>query len=263
MIGSTRLILNEDHNVERVSALAQELARNQAFRSFYYEDGKLLFVGAIYLNTSYDYVTYVCMELNTSRMFFNFTSTALKSFQSVLVVDDAQIFCLAGEDHGINPQELEKTLSVEHNGTSYAVFTCRNSSYANWKIYALMDESAYYQAVKQQTSMVAIVLIMTIFATLVTSLLFAKRITHPLEQLTRSFQRLEQGEYPPPLAVASDDEVGQLIHSYNHVVKSLEKLNENIIAEQEEKRRFEIAAVKTRLDLLQSQIWPLMQETQI
>lgn len=236
--------------------LTRELVQEQAFRSFYYVDGKLIFIGAIYLDSSYDYVIYVCVELSGDRMFYNFTATARNSFRSVFVVDDGQIICQAGADSGIGPEELEKAQSLERDGISYAVFACRNNSYANWKIYALMDESAFYQAMKQQTSMVVIVLIMSIFATLVTSLLFAKRITHPLEQLTSSFQRLEQGEYPPPLAVESNDEIGMLIHSYNHVVQSLEKLNENILAEQEEKRQFEIAAVKTRLDLLQSQIRP-------
>lgn len=256
MIGSSRVILNEDPQARQIEALTGEMIRNQAFRSFYIVEGKLLFLGAIYLNTSYDYVTYVCIELSTDRMFFNFASTALKSFESVFVAEGEQIFCLAGQDLGVGPGELKENQSLEHETGEYAVFTCRNSSYANWKIYALMDESSFNKAIQQQTGMVLVVLVMTIFATLVTSLLFAKRITHPLEQLTSSFQRLQQGEYPPPLAVSSDDEVGQLIHSYNHVVQSLEKLNENIIAEQEEKRRFEIAAVKSRLDLLQSQIRP-------
>lgn len=256
IIDSSRVILSEDQDVGTFADLAAELDRTQAFRSFYSVDGKLLFLGAVYLDTSYDYVTYIGIELNSSRMFFNFTTTALKSFQSVYVADGTNVFCHAGNSQQIDIQELNDTLSAELDGYTYSVFTCRNSSYANWKVYALMDDSAFYQAVKQQTGMMTLVLIMTIFATLIISMLFAKRITQPLEELTSSFRRLEQGEYPPPLEIDSNDEVSELIQSYNHVVKSLKKLNDNIIAEQEEKRRFEIAAVKTRLDLLQSQIHP-------
>lgn len=74
VIGSTRTILSEDENVERVCMLTRELVQEQAFRSFYYVDGKLIFIGAIYLDSSYDYVIYVCVELSGDRMFYNFTA---------------------------------------------------------------------------------------------------------------------------------------------------------------------------------------------
>ena len=256
VISSSRVILSEDPNVAQIAACTQQLAQSQAFRAFFMEDGKLLFAGAIYLDRSYDYMAYICIELNPNRMFFNLTATALESFDAVFVSDGQHTFCTAGANPEITPSDLNGKLSVEQDGTAYAVFQCRNSSYANWEIYGLMDESSFYQAVVQQTTLVGIVLIMSIIASLVTSLVFAKRITRPLEQLTSSFQRLERGEFPPPLEVEGEYEVGQLIQGYNHVVQSLKKLNENIIAEQEEKRRFEIAALKTRLDLLQSQIRP-------
>lgn len=256
IISSSRVILSEDAHIPVIAEMTEELDRTRGFRAFRYNDGKLFFVGAIYLNNSYDYVTYMGMELNVSRMFFNFTTTALKSFQSVFVADQADVLCQAGSIQDIDITALNETLSTKYDGTAYAVFTCRNSGYANWKIYALMDESTFLQAVRQQGSVMILVLLLSIFATLVVSLLFTKRITQPLEELTHSFQRLEQGDYPPPLENNSNDEVGQLIQGYNHVVKSLKKLNDNIIAQQEEKRRFEIAAVKTRLDLLQSQIHP-------
>lgn len=256
VISSTRTILNGDQNARMIRSLAQDLAKTQAFRAFHIIDGKLYFLGALYLDDSYDYVTYIGMELSHDRFFFNFTATALQSFQSVLVVNGAEVICRAGDDLAIAPEELADSQYVMHDGRSYAVFACRNRSYANWKIYALMDESTFNQAMWQQIGMVVVVLLLSLLATLITSFVFTKRITRPLEQLTDSFHRLEQGEYPPPLEVDSNDEIGQLIHSYNHVVQSLEKLNENILAEQEEKRRFELAAMKTRLDLLQSQIQP-------
>lgn len=256
IISSSRVILSDDQNIAQVKACAGSLAESHAFRAFYTSENRLLFLGAIYLDKSYDYVTYLGIELNPSRMFFNFSTTALESFQSVLIADEDQTIYTAGTKHGISPVELSQTQSIASDGISYAVFSCSNSAYANWRIYALMDESSFLQVVQQQSTIMIITLITSIAASLVISLLFAKRITHPLEQLTSSFRRLELGEYPPPLEVGGNDEVGQLIQSYNHVVQSLQKLNENIIAEQEEKRRFEIAAVKSRLDLLQSQIRP-------
>ena len=256
IISSSRVILSADQNVEQVKASARDLAEKQAFRSFYFVEDRLLFLGAVYLNDSYDYVAYIGFELSPNRMFFNFTTKALESFQHVYVVDGSQAICTAGPALDMEPSGLEKQSSIVQEDIAYAVFSCRSSAYANWKVYTLLDESSFYQTIRHQATLMIITLALSIMATLVLSLLFAKRITHPLEQLTRSFHRLEQGEYPPPLEVESNDEVGQLIHSYNHVVASLEKLNENIIAEQEEKRRFEIAAVKTRLDLLQSQIRP-------
>lgn len=254
--GSSRVVLSEDHWAETFSELARQMQSTHAFRSFFQVDGGLLFLGAIYLDNSYDYVTYLGMRLSSNRMFYNFTSTALKSFQSVYVADGSEIYCQAGAVQDLDIRQMDRKASVACDGVSYTVFSCRNSTYANWTIYALMDESTFYQAIRNQFSMVMGVLLMSILATLVSSLLLSKQITQPLEELSRSFHRLELGEYPPPLEYSSGDEVGQLIQSYNHVVQALKKLNDNIIAEQEEKRQFEIAAIKNRLDLLQSQIQP-------
>lgn len=256
VISNNHRIMNEDTDVSVISDLAAELSRTRGFRTFCTANGKLFFIGAIYLDNSYNYVTHIAIELNASRMFFNFTTTALKSFQSVYVTDQEQIVCQAGNTEVQYISDLAKTNSAEYNGTAYAVFSCRSSNYANWIIYTLMDESSFHQAVRQQSSMIILVLLISLFFTLVISLVFTRRITQPLENLTLSFQRLEQGDFPPPLEITSNDEVGQLVQGYNHVVKSLKRLSDNIIAQQEEKRRFEIAAVKTRLDLLQSQIHP-------
>ena len=255
-IGGNRVLLNEDQNTPLIRESVRDLAEKQAFRAFYSDQERLIFVGAFYLNDSYDYVAYIVFELNPNRMFYNFSGSALDSFQQVYVANNNQTIFTAGEAPEVDIRDLKGQTSAVLEGNAYAVFSCRNSAYANWTVYALMNESVFQKTIRQQATLMIVSLVLSVIATLVVSLLFAKRITHPLEQLTRSFHRLEQGEFPPPLEVESNDEVGQLIHSYNHVVTSLKKLNENILAEQEEKRRIEIAAVKTRLDLLQSQIRP-------
>lgn len=167
VIGSNRFLLSEDQNVRRC---AENLAESQAFRAFYTEDEKLLFVGAIYLNNSYDYKAYLCIELNPSRMFFNFSTTALNDFDTVFVTQENHTVFSSGSGISITPDRLKGRLTAEENGTAYAVFRCRNNSYANWEIFALLDESSFYHVVVQQTAMVGVVLVLSIIASLITSL---------------------------------------------------------------------------------------------
>ncbi|NGP45591.1 HAMP domain-containing histidine kinase [Bacillaceae bacterium SIJ1] len=55
---------------------------------------------------------------------------------------------------------------------------------------------------------------------------FTRRILSPLRDLIASTKKMKQGEYPPPLIVKSEDEMGELIVQFNEMVQQLKDTKE-------------------------------------
>ena len=231
-------------------------ADTRGFRAFFAVDGRLFYIGSIYAEESYTYNGYLVFELFFDRFFYAFLSESSRDFAYTFVVDGENLVLSSDRELAGLPFSQEDIQEVKLGEDTYSLFTCTNDAYSNWKIYTLLSPQNFWDVLMEQFGIVCTLLLLSLLATLIVSFLIAKKITRPLGQLSESFGLLKQGQYPPPLAVTSRDEIGQLIHGYNHVVKSLQQLTENLLAQQEERQKYEVAAIKTRLDLLQSQIQP-------
>lgn len=56
---------------------------------------------------------------------------------------------------------------------------------------------------------------------------FTKKLLKPVKKLIQSTKELKAGQYPEPIAVQSEDEVGELIYQYNHLVQELKRNEEH------------------------------------
>lgn len=231
-------------------------AGTRGFRAFFTVEGRLFYIGSIYAEDSYAYNGYLVFELFFDRFFYAFLLESNRDFAYTFIVDGENLVLSSDREFTRLPFSLEDSQEVKLGEDTYSLFSCTNEAYSNWKIYTLLSPQNFWDVLMEQFTIVCMLLLLSLLATLIVSFLSAKKITKPLRQLSESFGLLKQGQYPPPLAVTSRDEIGQLIHGYNHVVKSLQQLAENLLAQQEEKQKYEVAAIKTRLDLLQSQIQP-------
>ncbi len=61
------------------------------------------------------------------------------------------------------------------------------------------------------------------------SYLIARTITRPLSELTRSAQRMQAGDYDSRVGVASNDEIGQLAGSLNHMREGIAEREQEIL----------------------------------
>lgn len=235
-----------------VSSFASTLG----FRAFFTVEGRLFYIGSIYAEDNYAYNGYLVFELFFDRFFYAFLSDSAQDFAYTFITDGENLVLSSDRELSQLPFAPEGSQEAELAGNTYSVFSCTNSAYSNWKIYTLLSPQSFWDVLMEQFTIVCMLLLLSLLATLIVSFLIAKKITKPLGQLSESFGHLKQGQYPPPLTVTSRDEIGQLINGYNHVVKSLQQLTENLVAQQAEKQKYEVAAIKTRLDLLQSQIQP-------
>lgn len=56
---------------------------------------------------------------------------------------------------------------------------------------------------------------------------FTKKLMKPVRELIQSTKKLQGGEYPEPIDVQSEDEIGELIYQYNRLIKELQKNEEH------------------------------------
>lgn len=234
--------------------------KSKGYRKFESQGDSLIYYGAIYLpdNEAQRYSAYAAIVLIPERMYFNMNQKADVTFDSLYLSDSTAIISRHGADD-IDEELLinapaDNRLNTE--GKSYMVFRQRNGAYAEWILTALVDYSKYVKEIHGLNTMLLGLAAIAVITITVISYFISRKITRPISEMNRAMIQVEQGNHPPALSSRSTDEIGDLIQGFNHMVKSLKKLNMDIIHEQEEKRKYEVEKVNTQLALLQSQINP-------
>lgn len=217
----------------------------------------LEFLGAYYGEESYNYIGYIIIVIDKQRMLYNFKKQAEKYFEYTGIYESGTPILQAGETLDIQEDILlaDDEYTVV-NDNKYRTFRLKSSSYPRWSVISLSNEKIFLREITTLVDMILILFIMSIIVIAATSFYIAKRITNPLSNMNISMKQVEKGVFPPDLVTNTEDEIHDLIVGYNQMVRSIETLTSKILQEQKEKRKYEVAIVKTKLDLLQSQINP-------
>lgn len=228
-----------------------------AFRRFYMgADGRLYFLFALYPPESYSYTHFGAAEINRTRLLFDFSQDMTGTFAASRIFEEGDTVATVGAGHLFADYEPEGNQELSVFPERYIAFSALSSAYSPWRVTALYDQSRLQRAYGAHLRTLLLIFALTVLVALAIGILMARGIVLPVKDVLSSMTRLERGEYPPPLPVRREDEIGQLVRGYNHAVGRLEQLNRDVLAEQQEKRRLEVQSLQTKLDLLQTQINP-------
>lgn len=238
----------------------EAFVESRAFRRFEKQGESLVYYGAIFLpgNGPHRYSAYVALVLLPERMYFNMNQKSDDTFDGLYLADGGTVISKYGAA-GVDEELILDTPADERlraGEKSYMVFKQRNSAYAEWKLIALVDYSEYIREIQGLNIMLLGLATMAVILIVIISFFISRRITRPISEINQAMIQVEQRSYPPALISRTLDEIDDLIQGFNHMVKSLKKLNADIIREQEEKRRYEVEKINAQLELLQSQINP-------
>ncbi|ANE48628.1 histidine kinase [Paenibacillus swuensis] len=129
------------------------------------------------------------------------------------------------------------------------LITIQTTDMVGWKIVGVSYMNEIVTAKREiGRFMVWMLPVVLLFVLLISAYMSAK-ISNPVRRLERSMAKVEQGDFDIQLQVKGDDEVGRLSRRFNIMVGRISQQKEQLIEEQEAKRRSE-------LDVLQSQIHP-------
>jgi len=105
----------------------------------------------------------------------------------------------------------------------------------NWVILAEIDEKEAMTpvyAIRNSILLISIILAAGVF---IIALMISLRITAPLKILQRASEQIGEGDYNINLRVSTNDELGRLTRTFNHMVSQLKKQSEEI--EEEKTKR--------------------------
>ncbi|NLZ39228.1 MAG: cell wall metabolism sensor histidine kinase WalK, partial [Firmicutes bacterium] len=93
-----------------------------------------------------------------------------------------------------------------------------------------------YQAVTQVQGLIFYAAILATLLAMIVGFYISKSISHPLQQINKAALEVAGGNYQQQVDVTSEDEVGQLAQSFNHMSK---KLHQTVEALSQEKAKLE------------------------
>ena len=148
-------------------------------------------------------------------------------------------YAAAKYDDGIHKEEFL--------GTNRTVIV-KTVGYTGWKIVSVIPEETMHQKWNQTSVIWMTVLAISILILVFVNQYLSARIVQPLKRLEDSVKELEL-EYPEKIYVGGSEEIRHLGYTIRSMVEQMRKLMDDIVKQQEEKR-------KNELDALQSQINP-------
>lgn len=127
--------------------------------------------------------------------------------------------------------------------------TVKTISYTGWKLVSVTPMSSFDMGLLETRYFAVILIMLSLLAIVVLNQLVSVQISRPLVQLNESVKELERGNLSPDISVGGSLEIEHLGRTLRSTVAQLRQLMDDILVEQEEKR-------KSELDALQSQINP-------
>lgn len=230
-----------------------------------YEDGT--FLGVILINLNMNKITEICDSFQEN------TSGALgilnESGEAVYLNGDAGNVAVQDIDmkelSDILEQYPENSFRIRLGGTKYLITKERMDS-TGWYLLNILP----YSWLLSDLWKISMAIVLAVAGTLVVTLLSLDRILtnviQPLKKLERHMARVTIENMNEQVNITTDDEIGHLAGNFNSMLERIENLKEQVVEEQEDKRRYELQALQAQINphflynTLDSIIW--MAETQ-
>lgn len=127
--------------------------------------------------------------------------------------------------------------------------TMKTVSYTGWKLVSVVPMEAFSMGLEGTRYLAILLVLLALLAVIILNQLVSARIAKPLKKLNDSIKEWESGNMEPDIYVGGSMEVEHLGKTLSSTVEQIRQLMQDIVVEQEEKR-------KSELDALQSQINP-------
>ena len=154
------------------------------------------------------------------------------------------------KENNLAASDYEDGVHDEIFGGERRVVVVKTISYTGWKLVGVIPMSGFRLGTVSTQFFTFLVLLVTILALLLINRLVTNRITSPILRLNRSIQNMDGGRVDPDkVYIGGPAEVENLGRSMQGSLRQVNELMDDVVREQEERRR-------TELDALQSQINP-------
>lgn len=153
------------------------------------------------------------------------------------------------EENNIEAAGYEDTTVKENFHGEKRLVTVKTISYTGWKLISVVPMKSFSMGMTGMRNLVVLLVALTVLAVVILNQMVSARISKPLRRLNDSVKEWEAGNMNPDIYIGGSMEVEHLGKTLRSTVAQIRQLMDDIVVEQEEKR-------KSELDALQSQINP-------
>lgn len=129
------------------------------------------------------------------------------------------------------------------------VVIVKTVGYTGWKLVSVTPVKEFNVNLHQIRFFTIMIAVITILLILFGNVIISSRVTDPIRKLENSIKYLEEGKLDADIYIGGTHEIRHLGRTITSMVRQMRKLMDDMVAEQQEKR-------KSALDALQSQINP-------
>jgi two-component system sensor histidine kinase YesM len=156
---------------------------------------------------------------------------------------------------GIKKENIQEILNSDgediiiNKGNDKLHYTYRKSDKTGWIIVGVIFQSELLKNSRQTKILYIIVSIFLIIGVILVSRRLSIGITRPIHRLRDSMVKVEKGEFKQAnIDIIANNEVGILTHSFNNMTNKIDELMQEIVYEQEEKRKLEMRALQSQIN---------------
>ena len=153
------------------------------------------------------------------------------------------------EENNTEAAGYEDTTVTENFHGEKRLVTVKTISYTGWKLISVVPMKSFSMGMTGMRNLVVLLVALTVLAVVILNQMVSARISKPLRRLNDSVKEWEAGNMNPDIYIGGSMEVEHLGKTLRSTVAQIRQLMDDIVVEQEEKR-------KSELDALQSQINP-------
>ena len=117
-------------------------------------------------------------------------------------------------------------------------------SYTGWKLVSVIPVRSLQLGFDNITYLAILMISLSILGVLLVNLFVTNRVTHPILKLEESVQDIEAGNLNPDISYEGPREVSHLARSLDASVSRIRQLMDDLVSEQEEKRKSELDALQ-------------------
>lgn len=131
------------------------------------------------------------------------------------------------------------------NDTLYYI---KNMKYCEWRMVGVSYLEGITEAKTNIHQLLHWLIILSILLIFFISIFVAARITNPIKKLQRYLNKVEKGMLDVRLNLKGEEEIVDLSHAFNSMVKQIKALMQQVVKEQEDKKKTEFTALQEQIN---------------
>lgn len=140
-------------------------------------------------------------------------------------------------------QDGSEPITAVIDGEKYQI-RCQKSDYTGWKVVSVSSYREIMSSVNTMLVMFAGVLVVTLLIVFIVAMKISESITKPIVKLRNLMKETEKGNLSVRFEGNYQDEVSELGHRFNQMLKRIQELMDEVYREQEHKRKAQLKVVQ-------------------